>query len=186
MATSIGDKEIERIVRRGHIPTAEQENRKGRRMSKAGEGEKETRRKGRPTLSKLLGRQRASSTSSIFDTPKRKREEIKEQEEEKRERIKAEEELTEQFQKTRKVGRSPPAEKTEERETEESKKEEKNEDLDMDKIDKLTEIILTIKKDTEDIRKVQEATNREIIDLKEEWKKNRKHGKRRRKKLSRE
>lgn len=38
----------------------------------------------------------------------------------------------------------------------------------MEKIDKLTEIILTIKKDTEDIRKAQDATNRETRDLKEE------------------
>lgn len=41
-------------------------------MRKAGEGEKKTRRKRRPTLSELLGRQRASSTDSILDTFKRK------------------------------------------------------------------------------------------------------------------
>ncbi|XP_024874051.1 trichohyalin-like [Temnothorax curvispinosus] len=41
----------------------------------------------------------------------------------------------------------------------------------MDKLDKLTEIMLTIKKDTEEIKKENKAIRSEIQDLREEWKK---------------
>lgn len=41
----------------------------------------------------------------------------------------------------------------------------------MDKIDKLTEIILTIKNDTEEIKKENKVIRQEIQDLREEWKK---------------
>ncbi|XP_025269024.1 trichohyalin-like [Camponotus floridanus] len=138
-------------------------------MNKTGEGperQKEPKRKGRPTHEEHLGRQRANSFESIVDSFKRKREE-------KEDRIRTEKELLEKFQKTRAASRSPPTKRIEK--AAEGTQEEKNtgnkEELDMDKIDKLTEIILTIKNDTEEIKKENKVIRQEIQDLKEEWKK---------------
>ncbi|XP_076544800.1 uncharacterized protein LOC143305384 [Osmia lignaria lignaria] len=40
----------------------------------------------------------------------------------------------------------------------------------MDKLDRLTELVLTVKKDTQDIKEGNESINKEIRELKEEWK----------------
>lgn len=92
--------------------------------------------KGRPTHAEHLGRQRANSFESIIDSFKRKREEEKD-------KIRTEKELLEKFQKTRAVSRSPPTKRIEKAaEGTEEEKSTKNENvLDMDKIDKVTEII---------------------------------------------
>lgn len=79
-------------------------------MKKVGgeeERNRESKRRGRPTRAEQLGRQRAGSVGSISDSFKRKREE----EEQEEERLRAEKEIFENFQKSRKVGRSPPQEK---------------------------------------------------------------------------
>lgn len=89
-----------------------------RRPGEEQKGEKETRRRGRPTLIEQLGRQGASSAGkqrigsagSILEVFKRKR-----IEEEKQSRLRAEKEILENFYKLRKVGRSP--QKTKEEDT---------------------------------------------------------------------
>ncbi|XP_011865601.1 PREDICTED: uncharacterized protein LOC105560791 [Vollenhovia emeryi] len=136
-------------------------------MSNTGEGkdrQKEPKKKGRPTNAEHLGRQRTSSFESIVDTFKRKREEEED-------RIRAEKELLEKFEKTRAVSRSPPTKrpgKTPETEgTQEEKNIENEKELDMDKLDKLTEIILTIKNDTEEIKKENRAIRSELQDVRE-------------------
>lgn len=71
------------------------------------------------------------------------------------------------------MSRSPPTKRIEKAAegTQEEKSTENENGLDMDKIDKLTEIILTIKNDTEEIKKENKVIKQEIQDLKEEWKK---------------
>lgn len=127
---------------------------------------KEPKRKGRPTHAEHLGRQRANSFESIIDSFKRKREEEKD-------KIRTEKELLKKFQKTRAVSRSPPTKRIEKAaEGTEEEKSTKNENvLDMDKIDKVTEIILTIKNDTDEIKKENKVIRQKIQDLREEWKK---------------
>ena len=132
-------------------------------MNRAGEGgevQKETRRRGRPSLAEQLGRSRTGSEGSILDTFKRKREGEEEQE-----RLRAEKEIEEEFLKARKIGRSPPTKKTEAvigtavtlvcQETEQ--------DREMDKLDKLIEVVMAVKNELEELRK----DNRELRD---EWK----------------
>ncbi|XP_071571574.1 uncharacterized protein [Temnothorax nylanderi] len=139
-------------------------------MSNTGEGterQKESKKKGRPINAVHLGRQRNNS-ESIIDSFKRKREEEED-------RIRTEKELLEKFEKSRTVGRSPPTKRTgitsgAER-TQEEMNIENEKGADMDKLDKLTEIMLTIKKDTEEIKKENKAIRSEIQDLREEWKK---------------
>lgn len=130
------------------------------------ERQKESKRKGRPTHAEHLGRQRANSFESIIDSFKRKREEEKD-------KIRTEKELLEKFQKTRALSRSPPTKRIEKAaEGTEEEKSTKNENvLDMDKIDKVTEIILTIKNNTDEIKKENKVIRQKIQDLREEWKK---------------
>ena len=84
-----------------------------------------------------------------------------------------EKELIENFQKARRVGRSPPQEATEGEGTESEGTEGEPKDIKMDKLDRLTELVLTVKKDTQDIKKENESINKEIRELKEEWKRKR-------------
>lgn len=137
-------------------------------MKKVGgeeERNRESKRRGRPTRAEQLGRQRAGSVGSISDSFKRKREE----EEQEEERLRAEKEIFENFQKSRKVGRSPPQGKSEGKDNQQERsKEEDNMNKETEKIDKLMEIMLTVKKDTEDIKK---ELRREMKELREEWKK---------------
>ena len=111
-------------------------------------------------MAEQLGRSRAGSEGSILDTFKRKR-----GGEEEQERLRAEKEIEEEFLKARKIGRSPPTKKTEAvigtavtpvcQETEQ--------DREMDKLDKLMEVVLAVKNELEELRK----DNRELRD---EWK----------------
>ena len=140
-------------------------------MSRAGEGggvQKETRRRGRPSLAEQLGRRRADSEGSILDSFKRKREDEEEQE-----RLRAEKEIEEEFLKARKVGRSPPTKKTEvvirTAETPDSQKTEQEKEMDV-KLDKLMEAVLAVKKDMEELRKDNRDLRQGMQDLRDEWK----------------
>ncbi|XP_076297968.1 uncharacterized protein LOC143217494 [Lasioglossum baleicum] len=120
------------------------------------------RKKGRPTLAVQLGRQRAGSVGSIEESFKRKREGD-------REREKAEKEILENFQKQRKIGRSPPKKEKEG----EGTKEERDtctaaEDKDKN-MEELTELIKSIKKDTMEIKQENREIKQELKNLKEDW-----------------
>ncbi|XP_026827641.1 vicilin-like seed storage protein At2g18540 [Ooceraea biroi] len=141
-------------------------------MTKAGgssEKKKESKRKERSIIIERVTRQRTGSLGSIADSFKRKREE-----EDEEDRIKAEKEFYEIFRKSRIVDRTPPHKKEEE--TEESRKIQKGkkigdkEETDMDKLEQITEIMLTIKKDTEEIKKENKEIKAELQVMREEWK----------------
>ncbi|XP_046145887.1 uncharacterized protein LOC123989227 [Osmia bicornis bicornis] len=135
-------------------------------MSKTGETEspKDSGKRGRPTLAEQLGKYSSGSQGSLLDSFNRKREEAEE------ERRRVEKELIENFQKARRVGRSPPQEATEGEGTESEGTEGELKDIKMYKLDRLPELVVTVKKDTQDIKKQNESINKEIRELKEEWK----------------
>ena len=130
--------------------------------------QKETRRRGRPSLAEELGRRRADSEGSILDSFKRKREGEEEQE-----RLRAEKEIEEEFLKARKVGRSPPMKKTEviigTAETPNSRKTEQEKEINA-KLDKLMEAVLAVKKNLEELRKDNRDLRQGMQDLRDEWK----------------
>lgn len=138
-----------------------------RTPKKAEQGDKTSKgqkRRGRPTLAEQLGRQRANSVGSLLgEQYKRRREE-----EEEKEREKVEKEFIEQFQKTRKIGRSPPEKRAETEKIREQQQVKMNRDTNMEK---LTELMLTIKQDTEEIKKENRELRSEIKEMKEEWNK---------------
>lgn len=137
---------------------------------------------GRPSNAQLLSRQRAGSAGSLPEAFKRKREELEDQ---------SRKEITENFLKSRRVGRSPPQETGKNKEQKESDSEEEGK-MDGDKFEELMKAIKAInekvestnkgiseirlsnkgiKKTNEGIIKANKEIKGELKELKEEWRK---------------
>lgn len=143
----------------------EEEGKKKQEMIEDNKSEKGYRKKGKPTLAEQLAGQRSSSTNSISDLSKRKRED--------EERVKLEEELREKFEKTRRIGRSP-LQRKEEKESQTRKEEEsqtrKEGENKMKRDEQFENIMAMLREMREELKEIPKI-RQEINEWKEEAKK---------------
>lgn len=122
---------------------------------------KEDKKRGRPPTAIQLGRLRTNSTGSIQDFLKRKREES--------DRYKAEEEIRQKFEKTRKIYRSPPKEGKQAETNNNKPEEEKNNDMaTKEQMDSLVALLTEMRNDIKDIKKENGELREDIRKIREE------------------